>query len=178
MEVYMLINNLSSSRLGSLLQQPEQTGVSPLAKQHNIAKSNQFTTLASSAPATNETSINSKASSRWFNSDRLIAAAESDPSYAKEMAKTYAYVPDKMMLNWADAPSPANKEAFDAWANQSNEFDKVAAPVIAQRIDLYNSLKAQGTADVDVLKAMINFNGSQPPEYQIKTGFWKLNVTA
>jgi hypothetical protein len=82
-----------------------------------------------------------------------------------------------MMLNWADAPSPANVEAWNAWINPTYDFDKMAEPVTAQRIELYNSLKSQGASDVDVLKAIINFNGSQSREYQIKTGFWKLDVT-
>lgn len=173
----MLTNNLTNNRLGSLLQQSEQKGISPLAKQHGIDSSSPVkSTTGTAANASTTTSANS--SSRWSKLDRLVSAAEADPTYAEQMAKTYAYVPDKMTLNWADAPSPANAEAFDAWANQSVTFDKEAEPINAKRIELYNSMKSNGSSDVDVLKAILNFNSNQPAQYQIKTGFWKLDVTA
>lgn len=173
-----MLTSLSNNHLGSLLKKPDQAGISPLAELHSIAKSNQLTAIASSAPVVSGTSVNSNTSSRWSQLDRLVSAAEADPSYAEQMAKAFAYIPDKMTQNWADAPSPANAEAFNAWANQSVEFDKEAVPVNAKRIELYSSMKSQGASDVDVLKAVLNFNSNQSAQYQIKTGFWKLDVKA
>lgn len=110
--------------------------------------------------------------------DRALAACEADPSVAKQTAEELANAPDGMILNWADAPSPANVEAWNAWIGQSDAFEKVAAPINAQRLALFNSLKEQGKSDLDIVKAIMNFNGNQPVEYQIKTGFIKIDITA
>lgn len=175
----MLSMNFLASRLYSLtspsLQVREQDR---LQLQNKVSSSLQPVSESKNISSVAAAELVAKNFSRWFDSDRLIHAAEADPAYAAQMAETFAYVPDKMTQNWADAPSPADADAFNAWANQSVQFDKEAEPINAQRIALYNSLKAEGKSGVDILKSIINFNGSQPKEYQIKTGFWKLDVTA
>ncbi len=45
-------------------------------------------------------------------------------------------------------------------------------------INLFNNMKAQGASDVDILKAVVDFNSKQPADYQIKTGFLKVNTFA
>ena len=121
---------------------------------------------------------NALSSSRWFHMDRMFAACESDPEYAKKVAEELANAPDRMILNFEDAPSPADADAWNAWVNQSVQFDKEAEPINAQRIELYNSMKAEGKSGIDIVRALVNFNGNQPIEYQIKTGFIKIDTSA
>jgi hypothetical protein len=186
MEVNMLTNNFSFSGdpLRSHFPRADQNSISSLARQHSAgaAGSNISLINISATYSANDIAVGDKQkdaiTSRWFKMDRLVSACESDPAYAKQVAEELAFAKDGMILDWADAPSPADTDAWNAWVNQTDDFAKAAEPINAQRLDLYNKLKAQGTPDIDIVQSILKFNGSQSTEYQIKTGFMSLDITA
>jgi len=142
----------------------------------NQAKAISNNRIPASGTPTNNIVNSSTDLSKGF--DRLTASVDIDPQFAKEMAEAFAFTPDKLLVNLNGVPPLNDVNAWQAWNNQSTEFDKAAEEVTSQRSDIFDTMKANGSSDSDIFKAILSFNKSLPTDYQIKSGFLKLDTYA
>ncbi|MBQ4878991.1 hypothetical protein J8M21_17390 [Pseudoalteromonas luteoviolacea] len=103
---------------------------------------------------------------------------ESDPSFAAEIAEAVTFIPNKMMINLNEAPPLNDVEAFTKWASKSDEFDKEAAVVTEQRIEIYNKMKNEGATDAEIFNRIMDFNRALPLDYQVKAGMLAVDTHA
>ncbi len=128
------------------------------------------------SPATQE-SLDSKKSYAQHGWEEFTQKVDSDPELAKELAKSVAFIPDKLMVNLNEAPL-SDPIAFKNWAQKSVEFDKIAAEVTQQRIDIYNDMKADGSSDAEIFNGLMAFNHTLPVDYQLKSALIKVDTYA
>ena len=100
--------------------------------------------------------------------DRMFTAVENDPDFAKEMVDDFGLQTDQMVF-----ALPADPKDEQAWAdiNQQQEaFNQQAEAVHSQRTTLCNTMRAQGSSDADIFKAVISFNQNLPMSYRSQCG--------
>lgn len=146
-----------------------------------ISSSNLKTSLEKQGPVSaNQNSSGAPIASNSHQSGwyRLIPDVEADPKYAKTMAEAVTFIPDKLLVDLNDLPPLSDVKAMQAFTNKSTEFDKVAEKLTEQRIEIFNDMKSQKSTDFEIFKAILAFNDSQPMDYQIKSGYMKLDLYA
>ncbi|MDK2593595.1 hypothetical protein [Pseudoalteromonas obscura] len=146
--------------------------VSNYSSQYSSAK-----TLNTATPSTHDTQ-NAHSSQINHGWDTFTKKVEDDPKFAEEMAEAITFIPNKMMVNLNEAPPLTDPVAFKNWADRSVEFDKVAAQVTEQRIEIFNRMKGEGASDAEIFKEIISFNKSLPMDYQAKSGMLSVDQYA
>jgi|GEM_PF-2147579 len=101
----------------------------------------------------------------------LIPKAEKDPKMAGELAYNLAFSTDLMLVNLEAIKDDPYKMA--AAGKEAEAFDKVSQQVTQQRIAIYNAMKAEGSSDIDIIKAFVEFNHALPESYQLQAGMFK-----
>ncbi|MCF6440496.1 hypothetical protein L1077_13750 [Pseudoalteromonas luteoviolacea] len=127
---------------------------------------------------TQETQEASSSGKLKHGGDVLIPHVEADPEFARKMAKDAAYIPDKLLIDLSKSPSFKDASTYNQWKSNTLEFDKIAAEVTEQRIEMYGKMKAEGASDSDIYKQLMAFNHSLPMDYQVKSGMLKVNEYA
>ncbi|MDK1286425.1 hypothetical protein [Pseudoalteromonas umbrosa] len=144
--------------------------------QQTRAVSNKESTQASTQ--TDKTEQSSNEPQRKLAWEAFTEKVESDPSFAADMAEAVSFIPDKMLINLAEAPPLTDVKAFTKWASKSDEFDKEAAVVTEQRIKIYNKMTEEGATDADIFNKVMEFNRDLPLDYQVKAGMLAVNTYA
>lgn len=120
-------------------------------------------------------SKNTQLSQQEHTLGTMIPIAEGNPKVAKKLAYDIAFSTDLMFVNLEAIKDDPYKMA-EAGA-MANEFDKVAPKITQQRVAMYNSMKAEGASDVDIIKALVKLNKSLPESYQLQAGMFKHQVS-
>lgn len=147
-------------------------------------ESSRNTTPANSIKDTSSAVVSSASSSINANNDasagikKIFDIVEADPEFAKQMDDYYAHTPDRETFSLADCPPLDDVQAWKEFQDKTNIFNSVADGVTAQRTDIYNSMKASSSSDVDIFKALMNFNKSLSMDYQLKAGLVKYDIYA
>ncbi|KZN61999.1 hypothetical protein N473_20875 [Pseudoalteromonas luteoviolacea CPMOR-1] len=136
------------------------------------------TAATSSAKQTDKSEQSPTTSDRKLNWDVFKEQVESDPSFAADMAEAVSFIPDKMLVNLNEAPPLTDPVAFKKWASKSDDFDKEAAVVTEQRIQIYNNMKHEGASDAEIFNKILDFNRSLPMDYQVKAGMLAVDTYA
>lgn len=108
---------------------------------------------------------------------KIFDTVKSDPEFAKKMADLYAHSQDRELISIDDIPL-TDMQAWQEFQNKTNVFNGVAKDITAQRVEIYDSMKANGSSDADIFKALMDFNKSLPLDYQLKTGLVRYDLSA
>lgn len=105
-----------------------------------------------------------------FDGQKMIYdRINSDPKFADEMAKTYAYSIDLKGVKVDDIRHMPSPEELGWSESDRQSFDRQAATVREQRIQIYEKMKANGFDGVDIYKALMDFDKTLPNDYQKTT---------
>ncbi len=107
----------------------------------------------------------------------LAPLAEKNNKVAGLIAKALAFTPDELKVDENDAPPLNDANAWSKWNKRSTEFNVQAAGVTQSRIDMYNTMKRQGSSDTQIVSALVDLNKNLPVDYQLKSGLMSLNIS-
>lgn len=97
--------------------------------------------------------------------------AHSNPELAAEMAYNLANVPESPLVKLTDflnGTGPMRYTTNDMPVTKESEayFDAIAPGVLQGRISLYETEKAKGTLDAEIVDKLIGYMDGQPVRYQ------------
>lgn len=121
--------------------------------------------LTASAGITN-TEMRSNVKDSW-----LSQHAHSNPELAEAMAYNLANVPEAPLVNltgFLNGTGPMRYTSNDAPVTKESEayFDAIAPGILQGRINLYETEKAKGTPDAEIVDKLIGYMDGQPVRYQ------------
>ena len=164
----------------------------------NNAKTDAATTTGSTANATSSAdvvSISSEAQ-QLLQTSQTSPSSANGSKYVLSADSNYKWLSDACHAD----PSTAAKYTFEFASNSSNEigydadsldhppvrfagskeivtpesikyFNQMKDKTTSEKMDIYNSEKAKGTSDADIMDMILAYNDAQPEEYKKMTGW-------
>lgn len=176
----MVVQNVNSSSVYSTLANYSTNSSST----KNSATSNSFASALASASdtvtisqaakdlAVSGTSVDST-STDSSSYDWLSEAAHSNDSLAASIAKNYAYADELCTIDADTSEEMArNGTLYGYLTRVENSTQDERTAVREARIELYQSEKAKGTSDADIVDKLIAYQNALPDDYKQLTG-WK-----
>jgi len=119
---------------------------------------------------------NNNVSNKQDYNEKLLQKAYENPGLARDLANNYAGGLDLLYI-----PSmPASLKIEDTFYADGTSvtdrtylqnFNKEASIYREERIELYNTEKAKGTSDADILSKLFDYYSNLPESYQKKIGY-------
>jgi len=153
--------------------------IAPRSSASNAASSSATAASSSGASSTDTVTISSAAkaaaqASEGYNAafrNKIIQAAEADPQFAARTAYEYAHDTWSMtgpLVNINTTPMTYSFTGEVVTPENLAAFKSEAASARTAKIAIYDSEKAKGTSDVEILKKLYATTNSQPDDYLTK----------
>lgn len=118
------------------------------------------------------------AAADWSPENNWLSRIAEDPAAAHRLAKDYAYSDDRALLDitdWCAGTGPQRYVATGQPVTEGSEkeFRAMAATLKEGRIQPYESEKAKGTSDVEILNKIRSFMDQNAPADYLKQMDWE-----